>query len=369
MFKGRIPPPGTALGPNTLENHNPEPDSGLLIVTALLPEATPLIELFQLKPEASTPFRLFSNRIPGKRASGNRFFSHRSVTLLVTGIGELAATAATAATLARMGPQTIAINIGVAGAEQNLGDLFFANSIEKYGQPIAPRNDSMDSNRSGFPVFYPHPPFRPRIPSLRVGSVVHPCTDYQTDICFDMEAYGFCSAARRFLDSEHIHSLKIISDTPQSPLETNSCASHQSPGFSPETISKLIKQKTPEIEAFATQLYQTCDQQRPDVYAQSTQTEKIREIPLIAEFLHRVETENRQPIHFSVTELRQLKRLAERFQALDRKPADERCISKIHTGREVIKLLETSINQHLPLYEAASDNSGNAGKNLIPEQA
>lgn len=312
-------------------------EPALLLVTALQAEASPLIDHFRLKSLSNGPYSLFGNQ---------------NLSLVVTGVGELAAATATAAALSTMNKQSVTLNIGVAGADQTLGEIFYASAIEKSDLPGNQDTQSTNPVSTGSTVFYPHPPFRPHLPSIRVESVTQPSTNYQAGTCFDMEAYGFCFAARRFLDSERIHSLKIVSDNPGSPLDPAISDNKKLRKQFADNARELITEKVPDIEQFALELSKACGTQ--SIVADPSGSIDRKQEETLDQLLKTLGTDTQAPLHFSVSERQQLNRLAERYDALGRELPDQLEHSPLKTAREVIQLLTQEIDQHLPAYPAGT---------------
>lgn len=180
-------------------------------MVALAAEAKPLISLFGLQPERNQHYRSYTNG---------------TVSLVETGIGRLNAAAATASALernAQAGQKPLCVNIGIAGANRPVGELLAADRIvdEATGQTWHPQLTAMHLKTTAC-----------------ITTVSSPSTDYQADTAFDMEASGFLAAATRFSSLEFIHSLKVISDNPETSLAV----------LDKNRVSELIAAKAPEIK-------------------------------------------------------------------------------------------------------------------------
>lgn len=164
------------------------------IICAIQCEANPVIRKLQLKKlESSRSFPMFIN-------------SNAGISLTISGIGKLNASAATAFIHGKL--DTTAsdawLNIGTAGhRSMEPGRALLASRIldESTGQ-----------------VWYPQIVFPPPCPLQKLKTLEKPSTDYQDDM-FDMEAAGFYTSAIKFSTSELIHCLKIISDNAEHPAD------------------------------------------------------------------------------------------------------------------------------------------------------
>ena len=163
----------------------------LCLVVALAAEARPLIARYRLRALEGHPYRI---------CAGDQ--TH----LIVSGVGKVAAAAATAYLRARIGAAPAAwLNVGVAGHGRHaVGAALLAHKV-------------VDATRdqSFYPTFTAPPPCRTTV--LHTVDRAQPATG---DLAFDMEASGFCEAAQRFATSERVHCLKVVSDNPQRPYQT-----------------------------------------------------------------------------------------------------------------------------------------------------
>lgn len=304
------------------ENKHPQTDSGnqahLLWVTALQSEANPLIDHFQLKVLGSRAYRVYQSD---------------NVTLIVCGIGEVAAASATSYALGFLPRSCVAINIGIAGSDNSIGRIYHASSIAK--QSIEKQSD----NPQG--IYYPHLPFKSDIPGLATITVDKPCTNYKPDCCFEMEAYGFCYAARQFIPGEQIHCLKIISDNPAAPASNTNTSDKNSLSLIKADIRQLLVDNIASINSFADQLLQSC-RATMSASAQPDQLTKASD-----EFITFVETRSNSKLHFTASQKQQLGKLIRRHQVLGKELPQN-----LQTKRaaEIISDLETAINNQLPAY-------------------
>lgn len=158
-----------------------------LITVALPAEARPLVDHYKLKPVDPAPFRCWADS---------------SVFLVETGIGKLNAAAGTSFALTTS-RANCCINVGIAGCDREVGTLVAAHRI---------------SDRSGNRHWYPQQSWNSKLPTVDVHTVEQPDDHYLPDIAFDMEASGVMVAALKYLPSDLIQSLKIISDNADQPF-------------------------------------------------------------------------------------------------------------------------------------------------------
>ena len=177
-------------------------------VIALEPEAKPLIDLFDLHPLSNNlNFPVYINPKSGHA-------------LVISGIGS--SKAAAAATYLKMlfNVQSYVawINIGIAGFyDEPIGQLFQAIKVYDTARKT-----------SYFPGFR----LSKIVKCQTLHTVAQPETKYSEAVLFDMEASGFCEIASMFSCNELVFVLKIVSDTPKSPVSS----------VSREAITQLIYQ-------------------------------------------------------------------------------------------------------------------------------
>lgn len=198
----------------------------VIIHTALLAEAQPLIDHWQLK----------KNHSQGKIA----VYTHteQQMGLIVSGIGNTAAATAIGYIYAQQCASRHAqiINIGIAGGEFKLGSLLKVSKI--YDQA---------SNR----CYYPHLGSS-KLPSATCHTVIKPQHDYRPGIIYDMESSGFFTAANQFVNVEQIQLLKIISDnSTEATANVNKALVGKLITQNMETISAEIKQCQQQAKADA----------------------------------------------------------------------------------------------------------------------
>ena len=163
----------------------------LCLVVALAAEARPLLASYRLRGVGSHPYRICAGE---------------QTRLIVSGVGKVAAAAATAYLRALIGDAPAAwLNIGIAGhGRQAVGTALLAHKVVDAA-----------SGKPFYPTFTAPPPCRTTL--LHTVDRVQPAAG---DAAYDMEASGFCEAAQRFATSERVHCLKVVSDNPQSSYQT-----------------------------------------------------------------------------------------------------------------------------------------------------
>ena len=189
-------------------------------VIALEPEAKPLIDLFDL--------HLLSNNL-NFPVYINLKSGHA---LVISGIGS--SKAAAAATYLKMlfNVQRYVgwINIGIAGfCEEPIGQLFQAIKVHDTARKT-----------SYFPGFR----LSKIVKCQTLHTVAQPETTYSDAVLFDMEASGFCEIASMFSCNELVFVLKIVSDTPESPVSS----------VSKEAITQLIYQNKDKLTEIVRQI-------------------------------------------------------------------------------------------------------------------
>lgn len=185
----------------------------IIWVAALHCEAKPVIDFFRLK----------------KSYAHHAFdvYQRDNICCIVSGIGKLNATAATAwiAALNRQSRSIGWINIGIAGSESDaLGSAWWINKIT-----------DLESNRRSYPV--------PLIDTQLLSGhcLTHNQVDneYHPRCLSDREASAFFDTATRFSSAELVHCIKIISDNKDTPCSKDK-----------NQVSQLIQQNIAPIAAF-----------------------------------------------------------------------------------------------------------------------
>ncbi|WOO40270.1 hypothetical protein [Rubellicoccus peritrichatus] len=161
----------------------------MIFVTALPVEGRPLARRLRLK-QMQTDVR-FS------------VFSGENTSLAICGVGANASATATSHLLTLAGPDSIAVNLGLAGCcdkSIECGSLFLINRI---------------IDASSGREFFPEILFRHDLPEATCVTHPKPVKDFAGEVSselIDMEVAGFYQAASAFLPSHRILSLKVVSD-------------------------------------------------------------------------------------------------------------------------------------------------------------
>lgn len=168
----------------------------LLIVTALMIEAAPLISHFDLKRDMS--------------AHAFPVYHNNAVMLIISGVGKVRSAMATTwltASVKADAESLILVNIGFCGTSRQacpVGQLVLAGKVT-----------DMDTGRA----YYPDLRKDNLLPVVALCCHSRPVTVTQMvpaltdgDVWCDMESAGFMEAAARFLSAERILILKIVSD-------------------------------------------------------------------------------------------------------------------------------------------------------------
>jgi len=263
------------------------------LVVAIPCEARPLLRHFDLRaiPD-SGPFRVYENE---------------QFRLIVSGVGKLAAAAATAYLQGRSPGKGDCgwMNIGTAGhAERPVGSGLLAHCIRDAGSGLN---------------WYPPLLLETTAPTATVITVEQPETGYPGTAAYDMEAAGFAAMASRCATSELVHSYKVISDNHREPIiQVNK-----------GMVEELIKAQLENIEQLLLQLANLTAQMN------ALQTPP----PALAALLDRW--------HFTTCESYRLEHLLRRWQLLsgNNNPCPE--LEKLPGGREVLSWLQMQIDHHL----------------------
>lgn len=165
----------------------------LFIYVALPCEAKHIVEYFKLKKQFTVqPFAVYLNK---------------DICLTVTGLGKSAMAAAvgyTQALFCAVNPAVL-VNFGVAGHQYfNLGDLFLMTKITDF-----------ESGRH----YYPSSIYSLPCATAGIQTVSTPVLEYDSVALCDMEASAFYESAIRFVSSEFIFCLKVVSDNQYSIID------------------------------------------------------------------------------------------------------------------------------------------------------
>ena len=260
------------------------------IYVALPCEAKPLIEFFKLKKQMTVkPFAVYLNK---------------DICLTVTGLGKSAMAAGVAYTQALFGSikSSFLINLGVAGHHHfALGDLFLITKIT-----------DVDSQRS----YYPSSIFSLPCLNASIQTVSKPVLVYDSIALCDMEASAFYETAVRFVSSEFVFCLKVISDNQLSRIEA----------IEAKRVSIWIAKYLSVIEELLNLAKQ-----------QSRLTILSVNGALFEQFLGRY--------HFTVNEREQLKGLIEKWDVLTNQQILTDIQGSSTTAKSVLQWLEAKVNQ------------------------
>lgn len=261
------------------------------IVTALLPEAKPIIELYNLTPMGGDLiFPIYQK---------NDYF------LVVSGIGKINSAIATTYLHLKSGESRNQpfLNIGVAGHHRSVrGMAFVANKITE--------------KISGDTKYPPQIIFE-SLQRSHLITVEKPENRYEIDAAYDMEGYGFYVSALRCTTSELAQSLKIISDHPTS----------SSTNLDATKIENLIRNRINEIDQFAKFLIKLSDSAMP----------KSIEPSVLENFYTRW--------HFTITQQHQLKKIIRRWLVLTKEDNLSTMIPiDCPNAKKAIETLENKLN-------------------------
>lgn len=268
--------------------------SRLNLVVAHAMEAKPLIKFFKLTQQlAAQPFPIYTNQ--------------QGLHLIVTGMGRQAAAAATL----HLGQaqveasETVAgwLNVGIAGHQQaDIGEGMLAHKIIE---------------RETASCFYPTQLFA-GFHSSDVISVDAPELEYPENAAYEMEASGFYSSVLRFVSAELAQVYKIISDNPRNSVRK----------IDASFIRKCMTGQCEQIQQLLSGLEELANQynaayQLPQEYEQFASQLKL-----------------------SATHQAQLKRLCQRYHALDRSAELQDLTSNsFNSARQLIAQLKLTLRQ------------------------
>lgn len=265
-------------------------------ITALKPEAKPLIEHYQLKrlPQSiKTIYPVLTNK-------------DNSISLTLSGIGKLNAACATTETyqLFEKSKHDIWLNIGIIGhGKHDIGELIIIHKII----------DAM-SNKQYFPSFT----FKHDLITSEIHCFDFPSNDYD-DVAMDMESCGFYEVASKIALTEFIHCLKVVSDNSEESLAKINAAK----------VSELIETQLSKILRFIDEL-------------QKQQLEILNDnenIPLVNTLL--------EQYHFTVSQQHQLQQLIKNINNLSNGIDLEFNLEESDNAKSILKKLQ-SIHEALP---------------------
>lgn len=186
----------------------------ILIQTALMSEAKPFIDFYQLKyVETFKKIRLYQSD---------------KIILIISGIGKIKAAAATSAVISQFTNISLAVNIGISGTEFNpISSLYRINQIKDY-----------QSNR----IYYPEAELDLKLDSTGLLCVDKPLLNKgvlnNRFSLVDMESAGFFEACSLFLSAHQIELVKVVSDDLDINLITK------------DFIHSIISEKITQIDEF-----------------------------------------------------------------------------------------------------------------------
>ena len=216
----------------------------IYFITALHPEAKPLIDKYNLKKTDDGKFQIYKNE---------------SIILIITGTGQTNAAIAVTYLLTKYNCTNydFVINIGVCAGLKEAGNAYFINKIT-----------DITTARTYYPdVFYNHSFDESEIYS---GSQILSDGSYPL---YDMEAASIYQSAIKFVSTDRIAFIKIISD-------------NFSPNITGEILSEIIYAKIPLINDYISSCLEICS---------------IDSNPLISNDLLRIFDRLKAEFHCSVT--------------------------------------------------------------------
>ena len=285
------------------------------IVTALAAEARPLAAHWGLEAETCGPYQVFSSE---------------RIRLIAAGVGQ-PASAAGAALLHALDDcreNRVWLNFGIAGARQfddgdsaSVGDLIWGARIvdESVRQARrAPSNGPGETWRKTSSWFPPLPTLRPEHPGT-IRTVLWVERDYADRGAYEMEAAGFMSVATRYSTAELVHVVKVISDTPDSPVDQLDRA----------RIERLVADRAADLDPAIDSLIELA----------ATLEGLVLPPDWPDSFLERW--------RFTVTQRRTLERLLKRWRALHSEPPDLSTFD-VSSAAGCLRTLDEQLSRELP---------------------
>lgn len=223
----------------------------IYVVTALYQEAHGLIRELELKKNtAYAPFEVFDNESVGIR-------------LVVTGVGEIAAAAATTAVCARDGADAadFLINIGCCAAA-NAGADSGCETVDSgmdsgYGAANATQTGDLYlchkiTEQATGKTFYPDILYRHPWKERELVTGMQPLQEAAAQgVLYDMEAAAVYQAGIRFFSPDRMLFLKVVSDFGVAGQER----------MTAETLAGLLERHVKEIAAFLANLRKAADEE------------------------------------------------------------------------------------------------------------
>lgn len=258
---------------------------GAALVVALWCEARPIVDRLELERDDT--------------ADGLPVYRGDRGSLVVSGVGELAAAAAAGFLFAHLGCRRhrVWLNVGTAGhGSFDVGTLFLAHKITGSG------------GQSGYPPIC----FEASVVTSDLETVSEVETRYERPVGYDMEAWGFWATACRFSTSELVHSVKVVSDNARTEVSA----------LDARRLEQLVEGSLEGVEAVLAALERLGREQAS--------------LELPEALLKRYEARWR----FTVTQRRQLERALERWLALEPEQGGwSHEIETLRQGREVLRVL------------------------------
>lgn len=254
------------------------------LVVAMHSEARPLIERYRLEPADDKAFPVFVGR-------GSR--------LIVSGVGKVAAAAATAHLGANDTRPEAWLNVGIAGhRDRRPGGLVRAHRI----------TDAATGNS-----YYPTSLDATKFDSAGVTTVDVPESEFASDDLYDMEAAGFVQTALRFSSSELVQCVKVVSDN----VTTGTVA------LTKDGVSGLIHEWGHAITRYIDHLDELADALDPPVDGLATDA-------FVSAW------------HFTTSERRKLTRLLARYRAFERR-AEPQAFRELETATDVLRAMSDEL--------------------------
>jgi nucleoside phosphorylase len=259
-------------------------------VVALPPEADALSKRYGMEP----------------REGAFPWFSSEEAALVVSGVGKIAAAAAAAYLHARTGenPFGVWLNFGTAGHRDRLrGDVVVAHTV----------TDGASGKR-----WYPPRLDGPSLDAVEVRTVDRPESAFDSEAAYDMEASGFVSAALRFSTAELVQSIKIVSDNRETTLSA----------WTSGAVRDLVESRLEAVSSAVAYFREIARELDP------LRREEIESRALLSAYCRRA--------HFTASESRKLRRLLQRWAALDPEASRESAAGK--TASEILEGLERRVH-------------------------
>ena len=261
----------------------------IFIYTALACEAKPLVNYFNLKKDVMVkPFAVYLSK---------------DICLTVTGLGKSAMAAGVAYTQAMFAEvePALMLNIGIAGHKDHpIGSLFLVDKIT-----------DADSQRS----YYPSLISTLSCATDSIFTLSKPQLAYDQSYLCDMEASAFYETAVRFLSSEYIYCLKVISDNKSSPAEN----------ILAKQVSVLIEKHIPVVNLLLARAF--------------------TDIASIIRFESGLFDQVIQRYHFTVNEQRQLKSQLSRWSVVTNYQCLEIDGVALNSSKDVLRWIDIKIHE------------------------